>query len=109
MTQDQDTAPKQPADVIRDTNLKASIWRNEGEKGVFYATTFVRTYRDQDGQYRDTGSFVAGDLLKLSELAREAYARTNEMRREDREADRAAFRATREDGGAKPRRTEYRR
>ena len=33
---------KQPADVIRDGNLKASIWRNEGESGAFYATTFAR-------------------------------------------------------------------
>lgn len=80
----------QPADVIRDTNLKATIWRNEAEKGPFYATEFTRTYRDRDGEYRDTHSFVAADLLRLSELARKAYDRTSELRREDREHAKAA-------------------
>ncbi len=85
---DDQTAANQPVDVIRDQNLKAAIWRNESEKGPFYATTFSRTYKDQDGQYRDTNSFVAGDLLRLSELARKTYDRTTELRREDREQER---------------------
>ena len=101
-------APKQPVDVIRDQNLKAAIWRNESDKGAFYATTFSRTYKDQDGEYRDTNSFVAADLLKLSELARKTYDRTTELRREDREQERGpedgkqtrreAFREQREGG-----------
>ncbi|EDP64946.1 hypothetical protein BAL199_21359 [alpha proteobacterium BAL199] len=87
MDQERDDAPatKQPVDVIRDSNLKASIWRNEADKGPFFATTFARTYKDEDGQYRDTHSFVGSDLLKLSELARAAYTRTNELRREERQ------------------------
>ena len=82
---DDEPAPNKPADVIRDGNLKASIWRYEGDSGPFFATSFVRTYRDQDGEYRDTNGFVAGDLLRLSELARNAYTRTNALRREGRE------------------------
>ena len=78
------------ADVIRDTNLKATIWRNEAENGPFYATTFTRTFKDRDGEYRDTHSFVAADLLKLSELARKAYDRTTELRREDRQHSKVA-------------------
>ena len=102
---DRATAPNKPVDVIRDANLKASIWRNEGDDGPFYATSFARTYRDEQGEYRDAHSFVAADLLKLSELARKAYDRTNELRREDRapepesepdsEARRAAFKERR--------------
>lgn len=90
-------APNQPADVIRDTNLKATIWRNESEKGPFYATSFARTFRDQDGQLHDTNSFVAADLLKLSELARKAYDRTTELRRDDREQAKAVSDPERED------------
>tara|TARA_R110000868_G_scaffold64234_3_gene193129 strand:+ start:22726 stop:23088 length:363 start_codon:yes stop_codon:yes gene_type:complete len=78
------TEPKQPADVIRDGNLKASIWRNEGESGPFYATSFARTYQDRDGNARDTNSFVGSDLLKLSELARAVYTRTSELRHEEK-------------------------
>ena len=96
----QETAAKQPEAVLRDGNLKASIWRNDGEKGPFYATTFARTWRDEEGQYRDSSSFVASDLLKLSELARSAYTRTNALRREDRAQDAAKDRGTAEDRAA---------
>ena len=82
---DNNDASNPPADVIRDSNLKATIWRNEGEDGPFYATTFARSYRDEEGNYRDANSFVGTDLLKLSELARAAYNRTNDLRREERE------------------------
>jgi len=84
MTQDnQDRSqPKQPVDTIRDGNLKASIWRNEGDKGPFYATEFARTYKDKDGNLRDTHSFIDSDQLKIAELARKSYERTTELRRE---------------------------
>ncbi|MBO6559440.1 MAG: hypothetical protein JJ959_02840 [Nisaea sp.] len=94
---DNSTVTNKPADVIRDTNLKASIWRNESETGPFYATTITRTYKDRDGEYRDTNSFVAGDLLKVAELARKAYERTNELSRDGRDQSaREAFRERRE-------------
>ena len=75
--------PERPADVLRDGSLKASLWRNEGDRGPFYATEFSRTYTDAEGNLRDSRSFVGGDLLKLSELARKAYDRTSELRREE--------------------------
>ncbi|MFC3229148.1 hypothetical protein ACFOGJ_18020 [Marinibaculum pumilum] len=96
--------PNRPVDTLRDGNLKASIWRNEAESGAFYATTFSRTWRDQEGQLRDANNFVGSDLLKISELAREAYTRTNALRRDDfqernadtdEEARRAAFKRER--------------
>ena len=96
MTRDTDTGPahirakieacpekhaNRPADVIRDSNLKATLWRNEGDKGPYYATELARTYKDDDGNLRDTNSFIATDLLRVSELARKAYDRTNDLRR----------------------------
>jgi hypothetical protein len=78
------TAPdNRPADVIRDGNLKATLWRNEGENGVSYATTIARTYRADDGTYRESNSFSGSELLRVSELARKAYDRTGELRRDD--------------------------
>ncbi|GEM_PF-778973 len=71
-----------PADTIRDGNVKATIWKRESEDGAFFSTSFARTYRDEKGDYRDSNSFSGPDLLKVSELARTAYARTNELRRE---------------------------
>jgi hypothetical protein len=71
-----------PADVLRDGNVKATIWKNERENGPHYSTTFARTWQDEGGAYRDSHSFSGTELLRVSELARGAYARTNELRRE---------------------------
>lgn len=82
---DQSNAPR---DVLRDGNLKASIWRNESEKGPFYSVTLNRVYRDNQDELRDSHSFSGTDLLRLSELARKTYDRAQELRREDRQAER---------------------
>tara|TARA_R100000789_G_scaffold17692_1_gene20712 strand:- start:600 stop:896 length:297 start_codon:yes stop_codon:yes gene_type:complete len=82
MNRDNDDT-KGPIDEIPDGNLKASIWRNEGEKGPYYATEITRTYKDADGNLRDAHTFIGADLLKVSELPRKSYERTNELRRED--------------------------
>ena len=79
-------APQKPVDEMRDGNLKASIWRNEGENGAFYPTTFARTYKDDQGNLRDASSFAGHELLRVSELARKAYDRTRALRREERDA-----------------------
>lgn len=71
-----------PADVLRDGNIKATIWKNERENGPSYNTTFARTWQDESGAYRDSHSFSGTELLRVSELARGAYARTNELRHE---------------------------
>jgi len=71
-----------PTTVIRDGNLKASIWQNEGEKGTYFTTILAKTYRDQDGNLRDTNAFNSNDLLGISELAREARSRTRELRQD---------------------------
>jgi cell wall assembly regulator SMI1 len=78
-------ADNRPVDVIRDGNLKASIWRNEGENSVSFATTIARTYKTEDGAYRESNSFTGTELLRVSELARKAYDRTNDLRRDDYE------------------------
>ena len=71
-----------PASVLKDGNLKASIWENVGQKGTYYTTTFAKVYKDNDGNLRDTNVFNNSDLLKVSELARQAYGRTNDLRQE---------------------------
>ena len=82
-------APQQevnkPEDVLRDGNIKATIWKNERENGPSYNTTFARTWQDEDGAFHDSQSFSGTELLRVSELARGAYARTNELRHEHRQ------------------------
>ncbi|MEM1344395.1 MAG: hypothetical protein AAGI34_07410 [Pseudomonadota bacterium] len=71
-----------PEETLRDGNLKASIWRNESEKGPYWSVTFAKTFRDHEGNYKDAQSFTGTDMLRLAELARDSYARTNELRRD---------------------------
>ncbi|MDF1722447.1 MAG: hypothetical protein P1U65_17370 [Minwuia sp.] len=92
---DRSPEPIRPEDVLRDGNLKASIWRNGSERGDYFATTFARTHKDDDGNLRDSHSFIGTDLLKLSELARRSYERTSELRREE-------FKGRREEQGRAP-------
>ena len=107
-----------PRDVLRDGNLKATIWKSEGEKGPFYSANLARTYKDENGELRDSHSFAGAELLRVSELARKAYDRTQALRREDRtekkpepdrEARRDAFQERRSGGAAAERRPEPRR
>jgi len=100
--QENSQEPQRPAETLRDGSIKASIWRNEGENGPFYATSLSRTYTDADGNSRDTSSFIGTDLLKVAELARGAYERTREMRRDD-------FSQKRETGQQKNRTNDRRR
>lgn len=94
MSDADNTPPKRPVAERRDQAVKASIWRNEAQDNAFHPTTFSRTYEDKDGNLRDAHSFSGTDLLKVSELSRWAYHKSQELDREER---RAAFDKTREE------------
>lgn len=69
-----------PIETIRDGGLKASIWKNQGEKGPFYSVRITRTYTDEQGNYRDSDTFSGSELLRVARLADRAYGRTSELR-----------------------------
>lgn len=71
-----------PVETLRDGNISASIWENRTDKGVSYTTTFSRSWRDDSGEWRQSQSYSGSDMLRLGELSRSAYHRTNELRRE---------------------------
>lgn len=71
-----------PVENLREGPLKAAIWRNEGENGAYHSVTLARTYKDKDGELRDTNSFRAKDMLGLSELTRRAHHHSHDLDRE---------------------------
>lgn len=77
-----DEGSNRPADTLRDGSLKATIWRNEGQKGAYHTVNLARTYKDDEGKYQDTGSFRAQDMLGLAELSRQAHYRVNDLNRD---------------------------
>jgi len=66
--------PKEPVHEIVDGNCTVKIWLNEGRKGPWYSVVFLRTYLDEVGWKGHATSFGVNDLLRISELARAAYA-----------------------------------
>lgn len=74
-----------PEFTIRDGSVKATTWRNKGENGDYFTTSFSRTYRDEkSGDLRDNNGFSGTDLLKVSALAQEAYQQSRALRQEER-------------------------
>ena len=65
--------PAKPVGEIKVYPVRAAIWRNEGENGVFYNATVERSYKDGDS-YKSSGSFSADDLLKLAKVADQAHS-----------------------------------
>jgi len=71
-----------PAQTLRDGNIKATVWENIRDEKVMHSVQFRRSYRDQEGQYRDTDSFSSNDLLRLSRLAGQTYDALTRLRNE---------------------------
>lgn len=76
-----------PVATLRDGAISAKVWRNfaEGQALPFYSVTFQRTYTDPaTEQPRETHSFGSTDILKVQQLASEAYRTVSHLRTQDR-------------------------
>lgn len=64
-----------PVHTVRHRSLKATIWRNQTEKGDLYNVTVIRSYRDKEsGEWRDSHSLRYDDLMNVAALMYEAHA-----------------------------------
>ena len=66
-----DRKPK-PVTTLRCSRVTASIWKNEGVNGPFYNVTVARSYKDQDGVWKNSESFGVADLDALVAVAHQA-------------------------------------
>lgn len=71
-----------PSMTLRDGTLKAAIWRNESQNGAFHSVTVSRGYKDKEGNWKDTNTFRAQDMLGLSELMRSAHHHVHDLDRD---------------------------
>ena len=78
----------QPVEEIRIGSVKAAIWKNETENGVYFNVTFQRLYRTGEGQWQSTPSFGAADLLVLAKVADAAHTRLQELTAAERKQER---------------------
>ena len=62
-------APKQrPAYEARFGVLKATVWRQESDKGPWYSVVLSRGYQDQKGEWHSSQSFGRDHLLLVAKL-----------------------------------------
>ena len=82
MTKQVETNMNQPVHTVRHRSIKATIWRNETEKGYMYNVTVVRSFRDGEG-WRDSHSFSYDDLMNVAKLMYDAHSVISALRAKD--------------------------
>ena len=93
------TSGNRPAKEFRHRNLRATIWKNDTDKGVMYNVTLTRMYRDGE-QWKDSQSFGFDDLMNLAKLLADAHTYISVVRDRDFAASKAkptAFAGEKED------------
>lgn len=78
------TTPAKPFPVhrLKIWPIEAAIWRND----KFYNVTLSRSYRDETGQYHDSGSFGRDDLLLAAKVLDAAHSWIVRKEAEDHKA-----------------------
>lgn len=61
-----------PATTFKRGTVKAAVWENTGKDGIFYSVTFCRSYKDAEGNWKNTESYAQGDLEALADVAFQA-------------------------------------
>lgn len=88
-----------PIETMRAGPIKATIWENQNEKGqTYHSVTITRTYRDGDGDWKETGQLFTEHLPMAQHVANKAYGFIHERL----DTLRAEKSATKKDDGADP-------
>jgi len=62
-----------PVHEIRLGCVKATIWRNEYEKGAYYTVSFCELYLDGEGNWQQSTSYAREHLPLLEKVASRAH------------------------------------
>ena len=73
-------AANKPVHTVRHRSIKATIWKNETSNGPMYNVTVVRSYRDDNGEWKDSHSIGYDDLMNVAALMYEAHAHISALR-----------------------------
>ena len=65
---------QRPAGEIRYGRLRATIWKQESDKGPWYSVVLTRSYQDAQGDWHTSSSFGRDDLLLLAKLCDQAHS-----------------------------------
>lgn len=79
-----------PVHTVRYGAVKAVVWENQTQHGVMHNVTVSRSYRDESGDWQESSSFGADDLLPLAKALDGAHSWIHEQRQKDRESEKQA-------------------
>lgn len=77
-----------PADTIRYGGLKGVIWKNvsrDDPQKYRYSVNYVKSYKNADGDWKDTSSLSEMDNLKIGVLYSQVATRIAELKLENRQ------------------------
>lgn len=69
-----------PVHSVRFGAVKAAVWENDTQHGVMHNVTVSRSYKDDQGNWQESGSFGADDLLPLAKALDAAHSWIHEQR-----------------------------
>ena len=69
-----------PVHTVRHRSIKAAIWKNDTSNGPMYNVSVVRSYRDDNGDWKDSQSIGYDDLMNVAALMYEAHAYISSLR-----------------------------
>src|SRR5881392_2942231 len=78
------TIKERPIHEVRLGLISAAIWKNDSQNGVWYNTTFSRSYKNGD-KWSSTDSFGRDDLLLLAKAADAAHSWIYQQLQEEKE------------------------
>ncbi len=61
-----------PVKKMRLGYISANVWKNSGTNGDWYSVTLERSYRDDDGEIKNTTALGPADLLNAAKLLERA-------------------------------------
>lgn len=73
-----------PVHTVRHRSIKATIWKNETAKGPMYNVVVLRSYRDDNDEWKESPSIGYDDLMNVAALMYEAHAYISGLRAKER-------------------------
>ena len=81
-----------PVHTVRHRSIKGTIWKNETANGPMYNVTVVRSYRQDNGEWKDSHSIGYDDLMNVAALMYEAHAFISSLRAKENGARKPSVR-----------------
>ena len=77
------TKSNEPAAKLQYGRIEVAIWKNQGDKRPFYSTTLTRSYKDDDGNWKQSSSLTSSELLVAAQAYQEAFRTIEALKRSD--------------------------